>query len=442
MKHLLAYIITATMALLLPESVAAFTTDHYAAGSVLAQGRWVKIKVPRSGLYRISPAMLKSLGFTAPSRVRIHGYGGRRISDVLSTANYVDDLPATYSELTDKGIVFYAHGPGEWTEVSRGRYHYVQNIYTTDGYYFITEAPEDSEAPAAEPTGTPGKEPSAATYFTERVHHEQELTLAADHGPALVGEDFRFKNHHDITFRTPGAIKGEEAWLECSFISTLYKPGKLLISANGKELANPTLPQVKPPHGNQSETISRNTFAISEESPETTVVSLSLSTQGTPARANLNYLSLNYRRKLEIPASGYLEFTGAASAYCLANASADTRIWEISNDGIKKVNCETGNNEACWTMPSAASKHYAAWTPAADLPSPEVCGNVYNQDLHSLESHDMLIVAPASYRQAAEKIAAIHRNEDKPMTVAIVEPEKIYNEFSSGSPDVLSLIHI
>ena len=35
-----------------------------------------------------------------------------------------------------------------------------------------------------------------------------------------------------------------------------------------------------------------------------------------------------------------------------------------------------------------------------------------------------------------EKIAAIHRNEDKPMTVAIVEPEKIYNEFSSGSPDV------
>ena len=436
MKHLLAYIITATMALLLPESVAAFTTDHYAAGSVLAQGRWVKIKVPRSGLYRISPAMLKSLGFTAPSRVRIHGYGGRRISDVLSTANYVDDLPATYSELTDKGIVFYAHGPGEWTEVSRGRYHYVQNIYTTDGYYFITEAPEDSEAPAAEPTGTPGKEPSAATYFTERVHHEQELTLAADHGPALVGEDFRFKNRHDITFRTPGAIKGEEAWVECSFISTLYKPGKLLISANGKELANPTLPQVKPPHGNQSETISRNTFAISEESPETTVVSLSLSTQGTPARANLNYLSLNYRRKLEIPASGYLEFTGAASAYCLGNASADTRIWEISNDGIKKVNCETNNNEACWTMPSAASKHYAAWTPAADLPSPEVCGNVYNQDLHSLESHDMLIVAPATYRQAAEKIAAIHRNEDKPMTVAIVEPEKIYNEFSSGSPDV------
>jgi len=77
MKHLLAYIITATMALLLPESVAAFTTDHYAAGSVLAQGRWVKIKVPRSGLYRISQATLKSLGFTAPSLVRILGYGGR-----------------------------------------------------------------------------------------------------------------------------------------------------------------------------------------------------------------------------------------------------------------------------------------------------------------------------------------------------------------------------
>lgn len=44
----------------------AFPADFYAANSVLATGKWVKIGVEKSGVYMIPTATLRSWGFTDP----------------------------------------------------------------------------------------------------------------------------------------------------------------------------------------------------------------------------------------------------------------------------------------------------------------------------------------------------------------------------------------
>lgn len=434
MKHLLPHIISALLLLLAHGHSQAFPAERYSASSALATGRWVKVKVPSTGLYRITASSLRSMGFSDPAMVRVHGYGGRRISDVLSEANYIDDLPRVHSELTANGIVFFAYGPGEWVQSVRRNYHYSQNIYTTDGYYYLTDNTDGTDIPAAESCGTPASDPDATTVFTERLHHEKELSLAADHGPALVGEDLRYKKHLDIHFDTPGAVEGADAWLECSFISTLYKGGSLTVRACGTDLGTSSIPKATPPHGNQTETVARYNFAIPPAADRITTA-VTLATDGTPARANLNYISLNYTRRLEIPQSGVLVFNAHDKALRLAGISPDTRIWEIDNGTVRTVDYATDGNCAAWLMPTTTTRLYAAWSPTADLPSPTSCGNVPNQNLHALESPDMLIVAPPAYRNAAEKIAAIHRGESTPMTVAIVDPESIYNEFSSGAPD-------
>ncbi|MDE6786439.1 MAG: hypothetical protein K2J46_05300, partial [Muribaculaceae bacterium] len=60
---------------------------------------------------------------------------------------------------------------------------------------------------------------------------------------------------------------------------------------------------------------------------------------------------------------------------------------------------------------------------------------VANQDIHGMPTPDMVIITPDEFAAASERIANLHRTHDE-MTVYVLSPEKIFNEFSSGNPDV------
>ena len=80
---------------------------------------------------------------------------------------------------------------------------------------------------------------------------------------------------------------------------------------------------------------------------------------------------------------------------------------------------------------------YIAFDRNATYPVPVKVGTVANQDLHSMTSVDYLIIVPASGKLTAqaERLAAYHTQHDS-MTCAVVSADKIYNEFSAGTPDV------
>ena len=44
--------------------------------SLLASGRWTKISVRNTGVFKITNAELKKMGFSIPEKVRVFGYGG------------------------------------------------------------------------------------------------------------------------------------------------------------------------------------------------------------------------------------------------------------------------------------------------------------------------------------------------------------------------------
>ena len=70
----------------------------------------------------------------------------------------------------------------------------------------------------------------------------------------------------------------------------------------------------------------------------------------------------------------------------------------------------------------------------AVFPTPENMGVIPNQNLHALDSINLLIIVPANGKltQQAERLAQAHRERDG-IRCAVVEADKIYNEFSSGS---------
>lgn len=89
MKQFLSFLI----AILLSFS-SAWAEGNYASQSVLSSGRWVKIKVTKNGVYKLTASDLNKMGFSDPSKVSVNGYGGWILDEQFSDSAYHDDLPA------------------------------------------------------------------------------------------------------------------------------------------------------------------------------------------------------------------------------------------------------------------------------------------------------------------------------------------------------------
>ena len=210
----LIFALIAVAVLALPHHSHAFTLDTYAESSKLASGKWMKIRVPASGLYCIPVSTLRAWGFSDPAKVRVYGYGGRRIADRLRQSEYIDDLPAVAAELTSSGLVFYAAGPEKWSLSTSSRYKAELNVFSQYGYYFVTESDEPmAEMPT---TGVAGAQ-NPVSVAQGRIHHELEQALVSESGPVMGGEDFRTTRTRSLDFKTPGRT-GDKVWIECQFI--------------------------------------------------------------------------------------------------------------------------------------------------------------------------------------------------------------------------------
>ena len=85
----------------------------YAENSVLASGKWVKIRVQQNGVYKITKSELAKMGFTDPSKVRLFGYGGHILPET-NIAAISDDLQEVPLWRNANNLLFYANGTIKW----------------------------------------------------------------------------------------------------------------------------------------------------------------------------------------------------------------------------------------------------------------------------------------------------------------------------------------
>ena len=90
--------------------------------------------------------------------------------------------------------------------------------------------------------------------------------------------------------------------------------------------------------------------------------------------------------------------------------------------------------ELSFSIPASASLREFVVVKPSQIKAPVTVGEVANQNLHALPQQDMIIIAQPNFTTQAERLAEAHRTKDN-LTVRVVTPESIYNEFSSGTPD-------
>lgn len=137
-RDLLSLLIVMMTACLTASAQSAAT--RYATHSVLRSGTWVKIRIPETGIYQLSDELLRNAGFSDPSKVKIYGYGGNMLSEVLTpqVITELDDLKEVATCTVNGRRLFHANGP--WTWASRMASERIRNPYSDYGYYFLTQS--------------------------------------------------------------------------------------------------------------------------------------------------------------------------------------------------------------------------------------------------------------------------------------------------------------
>lgn len=412
----------------------ALPTETYTEKSALAEGRWVKISVAESGMHLIPTSTLRQWGFSSPSRVKVYGYGGRAISDVLNADTYIDDLPETASQVTSRGLVFYAVGPSQINMADDGTLSHTVNPYSSFGYYFLTESDSDSEASPITEYSESAQLTSAENSTPVMLVHEKELYSPGASGRLMVGEDFNASRSRSFTFTMTGRVANTETQVKTSFFAhSNAQASRLTFTVNGKEL--PSSPGDK-----VDVTTSGSGFwgAVSvigkkftSESDKITF-GITMSNSAVVKSANLDYLEVIYQRTL----AGPMEYHSVArEIHHDSSTNEGTHVWDVTNPG--KIIAITPNSAEQWRAQGPGARHYAVWRETDTMPAPKKVSDVRNQNLHGLtEVPDMVIIAPDRYINAANQIAEIHRTyELDSLNVKVINLYQVLNEFGSGAFD-------
>ena len=354
---------------------------RYAEHSVLATGQWAKIRVPETGIYQLTDALVRQAGFSSLSKVKIYGYGGAMQPEKL-TGDYLastDDLKEVPSITINGRRLFHAVGPVNWSTkkaVARER-----NACSDYGYYFITESDEEPLAV------------DSATFC----------------GAFYPGPN----DYHDIN------EVDNYSWFHGG--RNLYNSEKLTIGTDRVI----TMPGTQQPTNRQT-TAQLNVNLSFDATFEATV-----SVNGTELGKIVPNSSL-FSNKTGKPADSYAVATQANWTFFVPETQMDSESNKVvikqTSGGIVRIDYVSFAYTYAKPMPALST---------ASFPVPEYVYRITNQDHHADPQADMVIIIPTTqvFVSEAERLKTLHETYDG-MRVNLVPADELFNEFSSGTPDV------
>lgn len=430
--------------------------------SVMRNGKWVKMRVPASGIYKLTYNDIVSAGID-PSDLHLYGYGGALLNEDIA-AFHNDDLPqcpyAMYKGadgVFNAGdyILFYAQGPISWNYNNITKeFLRIRNPYSDYGYYFLASGTGEAPLLVTEQALVQPGEAEVAHYtsFTDHLLYESELLNLAESGRELYGEELSVSTKSRVlNFQVPNidvlakmvlrvnaAVKSSTSNGEMSSI-------KVNVGRSGDGVG-----------GNETYTFKANNILSSDyytKGVETggifygsypfvnVPVTVTLDLATTTAKAWINYVTMTAVRNLTMTGEQMSfrvpQFKSGYANFSINSSAPANEVWNITSvTDVKRMPVAYADGVTSFDAQNTDGKmqEYVMVNPAGNFSKPEILGGVGNQNLHSYANPELVIITNAEYIDAANRVADVHRAVDK-MNVVVATAEQVYNEFSSGTPD-------
>lgn len=428
---------------------------EFASSSVLSTGDWYRLGVAETGIYRLNRSDLEAMGIDAaaadPRQIRIYGNGNGmldeavaipRPDDLMENAIYVSGEQDGSFDAGDY-ILFYAEGSVriDFNPFFQ-KYEHQVNFYTDTTYYFLTlNAGQGMRVESEEEI--PGEETHTITTFQDIAYHEEDNVNLIKSGQIWYGEIFNSQLSYDFNFDLRHADISQPVFLKANLAGRSTQSTVFNLYADGVLLESVDVPSIVLGSSIYARAITTN-YKEFFASDEQLTIGVSFVKPGTTDVGWMNYLELNFIRKLVFD-GGQMSFRdmrpvapGNIAKYQIQSASGDIRIWDVTDvTSISMPRTETGQGMISFKSRADSLKEYILFDNFS-FRTPTFIEKVENQDLHSLQPAGFIIITHPLFREQAGQIADFHRQKDD-MSVHIVTPQQIYNEFSSGAQDVSAI---
>lgn len=426
-------------------------TRIYASHSVLASGNWYKIGVTTSGICRITASDLSAMGLNPssidPRNIRIYGNGGGVLPEKNSVPR-LDDLAENAIEVIgeadgkfDAGdyILFYAKGPLEWRyNATNKRFEHITNLYSDMACYFITaDLGPGRRIPVHASSVLQATD--IVNQFDDYALNEKEEVNLIKSGRQWFGEFFDVQASYNFNFSFPGLVDGSDVNLRSRVIARSVESGSYTYTVAGN-IWSVSLDKILTEPNNPFATAA-STERIFAAVGSSVDVNIRYNKPQSNATGWLDYLEVNVRRNL-IFQGGQMLFRDIHSAvpghiaqFVIGNASNNVNVWDVTDPiNVAKAGAMLSGNDLSFRQASDSIHEFVAFDGTSYVPV-QFISKINNQDLHAMRGYNMLIISPAVFADQAYRLATYHANVDGLRTL-VVDPELIYNEFSSGVQDI------
>lgn len=423
--------------------------DITATSSVLSNGKWVKINVDKSGVYKITYSQLMSWGFQDAKNVSVWGNGGVALPYMNNVSCY-DDLNAIpiYLEKGEDGIfnandyiLFYAEGPSTYFyEKTPGIWTIKQHPYSTTASYFITtDSPQKLIGVATEPTGAYTH--SSQSYDGVEVFESNDTNLVKS-GRNWFGDMFDIitSRNYNTSLNNPIAGSPVKVWVRVAAKSPYST--NFSVGLNSTPIGSIHLNGIS--GDSYSDVVSEKGVLLSGSTPDNNItISLTYNKATTADVAWLDFIAVNARQQLKC-GNSQLTFWdsqtvghGNITQFTLLNTPPKVRVWDISNLHNTLAIPTSGAGSMVFKQTTDTLRRFIAFTPE-NVYTVNSASDVAPQNIHGTGHLDMVIVTHPDYLPHSNAIADIHRIKDN-ISVGVFTTEQVYNEFSSGNADVSAI---
>ena len=428
--------------------------SDYASSSVLATGTWYRLGVQQTGIHKLTFENLQSMGMSSASlpsaNLSVFGNG----MGMLSERNGVerpDDLLEIPVAVYDGGdgnfgpgdyLLFYASSPhAVILNQSDLTFSHQQNIYSDYSYYFINVngVGEHKRIETITPSSSTFAS-SVSDYLCYKYYEKDEINIAQT-GRKWFTDLYDVTLQRNYNFYLP-SVKNQPARVSLS-VANLAPNG---ISSQFGISINSSMVGVMSMSGSDAVEAKffENSYSFVPTQSEL-AVTLKLSRASSTAKCYLDWIAIQALCNLNF-GSGQMPFnnavyaqTAAQNQYVISNASAAMEVWNVSSiDKAFRIQGNLSGSQFTFINADTSYSQFIAFDESALL-IPELVGSVSNQNLHSAESQvDMIIVAHPDFMSQAEDLAS-YRRQNQHITVRVVTPQQVYNEFSSGMQDPVAI---
>jgi hypothetical protein len=428
----------------------------FSQSSVLNSGRWYKIAVTETGVYRINADQLKKMGFdlakTDPRRISVFGQHGGMLPQLNSATRPSDLVQLAIQVVGEEDgvfnsqdyILFYGTGPDRVDfRPEKRMFFYENNLYSDVNYYFITVSETHGKRIGESVAGSGG---SVITTFHDVFYFEKDEHNELRSGREWFGERFDLTKQHSVEIDIPGISLAEPIRLVSDVMASSVNPSSFRILFNDQQVGEQLVPVIpNTTYGakgrQRRDTLVFDPGSVSASQRSRQKITFAY-TPGSSGRSvgYLNYFSIHVLRNLQLYGN-QTRFRNASgngsSAYHLSGTGTDVSIWNISNpyDPVRQNFVPEAGSLKFSASPEASGAVPEFIVFNTKYLAPQLIGPVENQNLRGQSTPAYLIVTHPDFLAEAQRLAT-HRGSINNWSSLVVTTDQIYQEFSSGRQDV------